>query len=187
MKAKSVAAGYDHSLFLLDDGSVQAAGWNFHGQLGDSTVDSQVAPGTIYGKADNAVQISAGYDFSYILTASGQVWAAGYNMDSQLGDGTTETRLTFVSTLATTKAVAAGRSHGLFLRHDGRVFAAGRNYDGELGDGLQEPMEDNIKDGLHKPTSHEDGLHAPMEAGNFKNGLHKRAASSKLAIRCVLP
>ena len=31
----------------------------------------------------------------------------------------------------------------------------------------------NLKDGLHKPTSHKDGLHTPMEAGNFKVGLHK--------------
>ena len=32
---------------------------------------------------------------------------------------------------------------------------------------------DNFKDGLHKPTFHEDGLHAPTEADNFKDGLHK--------------
>ena len=31
----------------------------------------------------------------------------------------------------------------------------------------------NSKDGLHKPTSQEDGLHAPMEADIFKDGLHK--------------
>ena len=32
---------------------------------------------------------------------------------------------------------------------------------------------DNFKDGLHKRTFHEDGLHAPMEADNLKDGLHK--------------
>ena len=32
---------------------------------------------------------------------------------------------------------------------------------------------DIFKEGLHKPTFHEDGLHAPMEAGNFKDGLHR--------------
>ena len=30
---------------------------------------------------------------------------------------------------------------------------------------------DNFKDCLHKPTFREDGLHAPMEADNFKDGL----------------
>ena len=41
-------------------------------------------------------------------------------------------------------------------------------------DGLHAPMEaDNIKDGLHKPTFHEDGLHASMEADDLKDGLHK--------------
>ena len=27
---------------------------------------------------------------------------------------------------------------------------------------------DNFKDGLHKPTFHEDGFHAPTEANNFR-------------------
>ena len=32
---------------------------------------------------------------------------------------------------------------------------------------------DNFKDCLHKPTLHEDGLHAPMEADTLKDGLHE--------------
>ena len=36
------------------------------------------------------------------------------------------------------------------------------------------PMEpDNLKDGLHKPTFHEDGLHGPMKADDLKDGPHK--------------
>ena len=36
------------------------------------------------------------------------------------------------------------------------------------------PMEpDSLKDGLHRPTFHEDGRHAPMEAGKLKVSLRK--------------
>jgi len=37
-----------------------------------------------------------------------------------------------------------------------------------------EKYGDNFKDGLHKPTFHEDGLHAPMEAGGktYESGFH---------------
>merc|ERR1711963_973077 len=37
-----------------------------------------------------------------------------------------------------------------------------------------EKYGDNFKDGMHKPTFHEDGLHAPMEAGGktYESGFH---------------
>ena len=40
----AIAAGYDHSLFLKNDGSVWACGWNAPGELGDGTTTDSHTP-----------------------------------------------------------------------------------------------------------------------------------------------
>merc|ERR1711992_236633 len=54
-------------------------------------------------------------------------------------------------------------------------FEVGDNAKGGALNGKHlEKYGDNFKDGLHKPTFHEDGLHAPMEAGGktYESGFH---------------
>merc|ERR1712129_650236 len=54
-------------------------------------------------------------------------------------------------------------------------FEAGDNVKGGALNSKQlAKFGDNFKDGLHKPTFHEDGLHAPMEAGGktYESGFH---------------
>jgi len=131
-----VAAGYAHSLILLSDGTVLAAGLNSAGQLG---VGTQVSKNTFvpvdFDAAEKATKIAAGYDFSYVLTNSSKVLATGQNLGGQLGDGTRQTRLRPVEVQVDGVAgIAAGESHGLFLLTDKSVRATGANFDGQLGD-----------------------------------------------------
>jgi alpha-tubulin suppressor-like RCC1 family protein len=81
--------------------------------------------------------VSAGYSHSLALHADGTVWASGYNLLGQLGDGTTATRSTPapVQGLAGATAISAGTNHSLALRADGTVWAWGDNANGQLGDG----------------------------------------------------
>jgi len=54
-------------------------------------------------------------------------------------------------------------------------FEVGDNAKGGALNGKHlEKFGDNFKDGMHKPTFHEDGLHAPMEAGGktYESGFH---------------
>lgn len=130
-----VAAGYGHSLFLLSDGTVQAAGLNYAGQLGDGTTSCRNTPSQV-NLGSLASNVAAGYDFSYFLMGNGTVWATGQNLGGQLGDGSRQTRLNPVEVQLEGRAIdiAAGESHGLFLLADKTVSGTGANFDGQLGD-----------------------------------------------------
>merc|ERR1719512_614400 len=109
MKVVAVSAGYGHSLFLMEDGTVQAAGRNTEGQLGDGTMVSRSTPAAVSLPA-NASAISAGYDFSYFLTDSGEAWAVGQNLGGQLGTAGAaagQTQTTPARVLTNIKALAA--------------------------------------------------------------------------------
>jgi len=86
--AVAVSAGYEHSLALLDNGTVLAWGGNGAGAIGQPfpTVGFECEPieVTLPGCA---VAISAGYNFSMALLADGTVWCWGYDSNGQLGDG----------------------------------------------------------------------------------------------------
>ena len=83
----AIAAGGKHSLFLKNDGSLWAMGYNRLGQLGDGTTNNVSRPEQIV--ASNVTAIAAGYSHSLFLKSDGSLWAMGYNNDGQLGDGTT--------------------------------------------------------------------------------------------------
>ena len=70
-------------------------------------------------------------------SASGVPFSWGDNYYGQLGDGTTNNRITpaQISGLTNIIAVSAGCSHSLAVITDGSVWAWGRNEDGRVGDG----------------------------------------------------
>jgi alpha-tubulin suppressor-like RCC1 family protein len=55
----AVAAGYNHSLALLRDGSVQAWGGNCYGLLGDGTTTDRHAPVTILDSTGHPPHVPA--------------------------------------------------------------------------------------------------------------------------------
>ena len=133
----ALAAGGEHSLAVQSDGTVLAWGANFSGQLGDGTTDERTSPVAVAGLTD-VVALAAGYAHTLALKSDdGTVLAWGENFSGQLGDGTTNGRLTPVPVAGLTDvvAVAAGDSHSLALKSDGSAWAWGANYSGQLGDG----------------------------------------------------
>lgn len=131
-----VAAGYAHSLIVLSDGRVFAAGLNTAGQLGVGTTASSSEWRAV--DISGVERVAAGFDFSYLLTSEGEVWATGNNLGGQLGDGSGESKSTPVMVLTNVVSVAAGESHGMFLLKD-RVMGTGANFAGQLGDGTLHP------------------------------------------------
>lgn len=135
---KAVAAGYGHSLFLMEaSGSVRAVGLNNQGQLGDGTRVSRNAPMLV--DRPEADQIAAGYDFS-LWALQTVVKGAGNNMGGQLGDTTRVSPVKSTTTnVANLKRIVAGEAHTLFLAGDGtsgnKVLATGANFNGQLGFG----------------------------------------------------
>jgi len=82
----AMAAGFSHSLFLKNNGSLWAMGNNNYGQLGDGTWNSTNQPEQIV--ASGVTAIAAGHSHSLFLKSDGSLWGMGYNEGGQLGDGT---------------------------------------------------------------------------------------------------
>lgn len=92
----AIAASFVNSYALRADGTVWAWGTNWAGQLGDGTTTDHLTPVKVPGLT-GVQALAAGQGFVLALvsngSATGDVWAWGYNNVGQLGDGTTTTRL----------------------------------------------------------------------------------------------
>jgi len=96
-------AGYETSYFLWG-GKVFAAGRNWHGELGNGTIDTLFQSYFVFApvkrKAANGSlvdltgvkQVVTGTGTAFALMHDGTVWAWGYNGFGQLADGTTNDR-----------------------------------------------------------------------------------------------
>ena len=131
----AIAAGWDHSLFLKDDGSLWAMGNNAFGQLGDGSLNSVGTNSPEKIVASGVTAIAAGRGHSLFLMSDGSLWAMGDNGDGQLGDGTVDGQLFPEKIVASgVTAIAAGEYHSVFLKSDGSFWGMGHNDNGELGD-----------------------------------------------------
>jgi alpha-tubulin suppressor-like RCC1 family protein len=138
--ATAVSAGTDHSLALTSTGSVLAWGYNPYGQLGNGTTTKSSTPVAVSLPAGTTVTaVSAGDYDSLALTSTGSVLAWGYNVDGELGNGTTTSSSTPVAVSlpagTTVTAVSAGSEFSLALTSTGSVLAWGYNGNGQLGNG----------------------------------------------------
>jgi alpha-tubulin suppressor-like RCC1 family protein len=115
---------------------ISAWGRNDKGQLGNGTTSDSSRPVHVLGSSGITTAISAGSHHSLALRSNGTVWAWGYNVNGQLGDGTTtdSSRPVQVRRLSNVIAVAAGDYCSVALRSDGTVWAWGFNANGQLGD-----------------------------------------------------
>ncbi|MCH7226658.1 RCC1 domain-containing protein [Haloferula sp. A504] len=129
--AATIAAGWAHSLFLGNDGTLWAMGYNYYGQLGDGTMTDRRRPVQV---AQSVAKVAAGYYHSLFVKTDGTLWAMGYNRDGQLGDGTTESRYSPVQVDSGVAQATAGEAHSLYVKMDGTLWAMGYNHRGQLGD-----------------------------------------------------
>ena len=85
--AVAVAAGYDHSLAVLADGSVLAWGDDTNGELGLGRNNDFVPTPTPVPGLTNIVAAAAGYNDSLVLGAKGHAWGFGTDYYGELGNG----------------------------------------------------------------------------------------------------
>jgi alpha-tubulin suppressor-like RCC1 family protein len=133
-----LAAGSSHTCALTTSGGVKCWGYNFWGQLGDSSVMDRLTAVDVTGLTTGVAALVTGNLHTCVLTATGGVKCWGRNVEGQLGDGSTTNRLTAVDVSGLTSgvaALAAGSSHNCALTTSGGVKCWGYNADGEVGDG----------------------------------------------------
>lgn len=136
----AIAAGAT-SMALKSDGTVWDWGNDYYGTLGNGTTSTTGCqcsdiPVQVLGLS-NVTAIASGYCDEFAIKSDGTVWAWGWNVNGQLGNGTTTDSALPVQVLGLTgvKSVAAGDEHSMALRSDGTVWAWGYNYYGQLGNG----------------------------------------------------
>jgi alpha-tubulin suppressor-like RCC1 family protein len=143
--ATYVSAGSQHTCALLSGGEV--ACWGLSEWLGDGDVGSEscptldseecsTIPKPVSGIID-ATQISTAGDQTCALLSNGHVDCWGYNMDGELGDGTTLNAEVPVAVSGITDAtqITAGGFQTCALLSGGGVDCWGDNAYGELGIG----------------------------------------------------
>lgn len=138
-KINIIAAGSTHVLALTTDGNVFCWGSNHFGQVGLSQADQQHSQGFSTEPKpivfpEKIISIAAGMHYSLALTASGKVYAWGWNGFGQLGLGDLKSRNTptLIPNLSGVRAIAAGEGHALALGKN-QLFGWGSNESGQLG------------------------------------------------------
>jgi alpha-tubulin suppressor-like RCC1 family protein len=118
----AVAAGGQHSLALMKDGTVRAWGFNRWGQLGDGTVTNRRTPVVVTG-VKNAVAVAASVWVSAALLADGTVMTWGFGTGAL---GPTGAKLeapnpvpALVPGVTGIRALALGETHALALINTG--------------------------------------------------------------------
>jgi alpha-tubulin suppressor-like RCC1 family protein len=136
----AISTGAYHAAALTSDGDVYAWGFNYYGQLGDGTTTDEPTPvQSVFPTGTTITQLATGNGHNLALTSTGEVYAWGYNVTGQCGDGTTTDRATPGLVLlpegVTVTSVGAGWTYSLAVTSTGELLSWGGNEYGQLGDG----------------------------------------------------
>ncbi len=152
----AIAAGSEHSLARLGNGTAMAWGRNGEGQLGNGKMANSNVPVTVKGLS-GATAVAAGGEHSLALLSNGTVVAWGSNEALQLGAEGKKIKVggggpeeepeyeevqiensnvpVLVQAVSGAIAVAAGSEHSLALLGNRTVMAWGSNQADQLGNG----------------------------------------------------
>ena len=145
-RVKQVASGVNHTLFLLDDGTVYSCGNNDCEQLGHE--GPRKRPEQVVSlEAQYITQVSVGHSFSVALNNKGQLFCWG----SLNGEADTDSEYFYAKPSVLKNApdkpiiqVACGYYSILMLSEDGKVYVMGKNTYGQLGLGNKQSTAEPI-------------------------------------------
>ena len=130
---KEIARGSlgSHSLFLKNDNSVWAAGYNQQGQIGNGVTDGNNVR-TAVKIMDGGKALATGSNNSFVIKTDNTLWAWGQD-GGRLGSGTKVDKFVPIKIMDNVKAVSAGEWHTLILKMDNTLWVTGSNAYGEFG------------------------------------------------------
>jgi len=133
---KGIASGSQgtHSLFLKNDNSVWAAGYNQQGQIGNGATGGDDVK-TAIKIMDDGKALATGTYSSFVIKTDNTLWAWGDNRHGQFGDGTKVEKSKPTKIMDNVKAVSVGEWHTLILKTDNTLWVTGSNAYGEWGTG----------------------------------------------------
>jgi alpha-tubulin suppressor-like RCC1 family protein len=145
-KIAQVAAGFNHSLILAEDGTVFSFGNNADGRTGLGFTDGNTLIARPIDSTNLASKqisrLAVGGEHSLLLADDGVVFSFGWNANGRTGLGTDIGNASVATVINTVNLesrkvtrIAAGGFHSLLLTDDGDVFSFGRNSGGMTGQG----------------------------------------------------
>ena len=133
---KQVYSGTYFTAAIKTDGTLWTWGWNVYGGIGDDTTSNRSSPVTTSGGGTNWKQVSGGQYFTAAIKTDGTLWTWGSNLYGKLGDGTSTSRSSPVTTVAggtNWKQVSGGQNFTAAIKTDGTLWTWGLNGVGQLG------------------------------------------------------
>ena len=134
-RVTGLEAGWLHGCAIPRRGRTRCWGYNADGQLGDGTTINRLRPVTVSSLV-GVKAIAGALGHSCAITRQGRAMCWGDNsIWNQLGDGTSEDRLTPVpvANMPKAKAITAGRRHSCAITEDGLAMCWGDNAYGQVG------------------------------------------------------
>ncbi len=174
---KQVSVGFIHTCVVTEDGQLYTFGSGFNGRLGDGRTDYHVVgvPTLInVGNGKKVKQVSAGNNYTCVVTEDGQLYTFGNGVWGALGDGRTDGHNVATPTLISigngqrVKQVSAGDRHTCVVTEDGQLYTFGDGSNGILGDG--------------RTDEHEVGTPTLIDVGNGQVIKHVSTASSHTGV-----
>ncbi len=132
-----IAAGLNHTVAILSDGTVWGLGRNSRGELGTTRSSSSTVQAVRISGLSHIGAVAVGDYHTVALKDDGTVLALGDNSAGQLGNGTTTNSSipVQVSGLSDVIAISSGSYHAVALKADGSVWAWGSNRYDQVGNG----------------------------------------------------
>jgi hypothetical protein len=136
---KQVGCSYSHVAAIKTDGTLWIWGRNAEGQLGNNETNfvHKCTPITTFAGGTNWKQVAGGRIQTAAIKTDGTLWIWGGNFSGAVGDNTSTTRCTPVTTFAggtNWKQVSCAYTHTVAIKTDGTLWTWGRNSYGQLGD-----------------------------------------------------